>query len=200
MTNLKRAFSDATWHCEPHEWSLDKDGLTLVTGENTDFWQSTFYGFRHDNGHFLGAAAKGNFTASVVFDATYDVLYDQAGMMMRIDENNWVKTGVEFSDDVTNFSTVITRNGRSDWSVVGVPAVSGPQAVRLTRSGAAIVTHFKASNGTWSLMRVADFAEADVVRIGPMACSPQRSGLRARFLDFSIGPVIEKPLHDDQEY
>lgn len=197
MSALKRALQNANWHCEPPEWSLDDDGLTVVTGEKTDFWQDTFYGFRRDDGHFFGLPAGGDFTATVVFEGAYEVLYDQAGLMMRVDRNNWVKTGIEYSDNVTNFSVVVTRDGRSDWSVVGVPLVSGPQEVRLTRLDTAVIVHFRRGDGTWNLMRVADFPKAESVQVGPMACSPERAGFSARFLAFSIGPPIEKPLHAD---
>lgn len=196
MNGSMDAFRSAAWHCEPPEWALDKDGLTVTTGDKTDFWQGTLYGFHKDDGHFLGLEVNDDFTAVVTFEGDYQVLYDQAGMMVRVDERNWLKTGIEFSDDITNFSVVVTRDGRSDWSVIGVPRVSGPQQVRLTRIGAAIIAHYRGAEG-WHLMRLADFPAAHKVKVGPMTCSPQRSGFQARFTGFEIGPPMEKPLHGD---
>lgn len=197
MKGSLEALRSATWHCEPPDWRLDSGGLTLATGDRTDFWQETLYGFHRDDGHFLGLEVHDDFTAVVTFEADYQFLYDQAGMMMRVDERNWLKTGIEFSDEITNFSVVVTRDGRSDWSVIGVPRVSGPQQVRLTRIGAAIVVHYRGADGGWHLMRLADFPASRPVKVGPMACSPQRAGFKARFTGFEIGPPIEKPLHGD---
>lgn len=195
MHSLEEFLADAVWHCEPPEWLLRGNTLTLTTGEKTDFWQDTFYGFRRDDGHFLGREAAGDFTASVTFDAEYEVLYDQAGMMMRSDAQNWLKTGIEYSDDVTNFSVVVTRGGRSDWSVVAVPKVSGPQTVRLTRKGGAVIVHYRGADERWHLMRLANFPEEISVRVGPMACSPERAGLKARFDAMQVASPIDSPLH-----
>lgn len=187
--------NEAEWHAAPPVWRFSADILEVATGNKTDFWQDTFYGFHRDNGHFYGAKTEGDFTAVVTFDGQYEVLYDQIGMMMRVDAQNWLKTGIEFSDGATNFSAVITRDGRSDWSVMAVPRVSGPQQVRLTRIGAAIIVHFLNSRGAWQLLRLGDFRAPSAVRLGPMACSPEREGLQARFLGFEVGPAVSKPLH-----
>lgn len=187
--------NDAEWHATPPVFDFSAGALDVVTGNKTDFWQDTFYGFRRDNGHFYGAKTNGDFTAVVTFDGQYDAQYDQIGMMMRVDAQNWLKTGIELSDGATNFSAVITRDGRSDWSVMAVPRVSGPQQVRLTRIGAAIIVHFLDTRGAWQLLRLGDFRTLSALRLGPMTCSPERGGLRASFLGFEVGPAMSKPLH-----
>jgi len=195
VADLRQSLVGATWHAEPPDWTLTDAALTLTTGNETDFWQDTFYGFRRDDGHFLGREVTGDFTAEVSFEADYQILYDQAGLMMRGDARTWLKAGIEYSDDVTNFSTVVTRDGRSDWSVIAVPKVSGPQQVRLTRLGGAVITHYLGGDGRWHLMRLADVPAAAPVRVGPMACSPQRAGLKVRFHAVQIGPPVANPLH-----
>ena len=195
MPTSMQFLNDAEWHEAPPEWNLSAGILNVVTADRTDFWQDTFYGFQRDNGHFFGARVEGDFTAIVTFDGIYEVLYDQIGMMVRVDAQNWIKTGIEFSDGSTNFSAVITREGRSDWSVMAVPRVSGPQQVRLTRIGAAIIVHFLDAQGSWQLLRLGDFRAPSSVRLGPMTCSPERKGLQARFLGFEVGPAISKPWH-----
>lgn len=184
----------ATWLNPPPEWRHDDRGLSVTTGHETDFWRETYYGFQRDSGHFLGTPVEGDFTAIVTFDGAYETLYDQAGLMLRLDEQRWLKAGIEFSDGVTNFSSVVTR-GRSDWAVISVPRVTGPQSVRLTRIGEAVLLHFKDAGGSWHLMRVADFPADGEATLGIMACSPQRSGFRVLFNDFTVGPTIASPLH-----
>lgn len=194
MSRLKDELQDAHWHCEPPNWGWVDGILRVSTGDKTDFWQRTLYGFHRDDGHFLGRMAEGDFTAVLTFDAAYKKLYDQAGLMVRRDAQNWVKTGIELSDGMTNFSVVITREGRSDWSVIGVPGLAGPQKIRLTKLGDAVIVHHAARDG-WRLMRLGELPMGDSVWIGPMTCSPERAGLEARFLDLEIGAPIEDPLH-----
>jgi len=186
---------NAKWHNEPPDWSLNDKMLSLITGMETDFWQDTFYGFHRDDGHFLGAPVSGDFTTIVTFQGHYKVLYDQAGLMLRADRNNWLKAGIEFSDDVTNFSVVVTRNGHSDWSVIAVPYIIGPQKIRLTRFGTALLVHYHGQDGAWYLMRVTYFPDDRFNQIGPMACSPKREGFEVQFTSFEVGPPIASPLH-----
>ena len=186
--------AEGRWVNPPADFRQDDRGLWLRTVGKTDFWRHTHYGFVHDDGHFLGVPAPRAFTAIATFEGRYETLYDQAGIMLRIDEANWVKVGIEHSDGMTNFSIVVTR-GNSDWSVVGRPLISGPQSVRLTRMDGAIIAHFRRPDGGWQLMRVADFPDAEA-SIGPMACSPQRAGFEATFTGFEIAAPIDHPLHD----
>ena len=72
------------WLNEPKVWTATGDRLSLVTGEKTDFWQKTFYGFEHDNGHCYFERVTGDFTAEVSFTAGYEQLYDQAGLMLAL--------------------------------------------------------------------------------------------------------------------
>lgn len=185
------------WLNEPPEWQADGDRLSLATGDRTDFWQHTFYGFQRDDGHAWLKAVEGDFTASAVVNGAYEELYDQAGLMLRIDARNWVKAGVEFTDGLMHFSVVVTREV-SDWSVIPLPEASSADDihVRLTRHGDAVRVQYAIGGRTWLLARLAPFSDADA-RVGVMACSPQRAGFQARFRDISIGAPIPRDLHAD---
>ena len=197
MTPLEHAFRDASWHAEPPAWSWEDGALSVVTGHETDFWQGTLYGFRRDDGHFLGRPVETDFTAVLDFEARYETLYDQAGLMLRLDARNWLKTGIEYSDGVTNFSVVVTRDGWSDWSVVPTPGLSGVQRIRLTRLDGAAIVHCRGGDGAWHLMRVAALPGDGDWQVGPMTCSPTRAGFEVRFRAFSLTPPVENPLHAD---
>lgn len=190
------ALSSARWLNAPPKWSQDGDRHSVTTGKNTDFWQNTHYGFVHDDGHFRYVEANGDFTASVQFEGRYEQLYDQAGLMMRTDARNWIKLGIEFSDAECNFSFVCTIDGRSDWSVIPSGKIDGPQTVRITRVGDAVIAHFRRRNDDgWQMMRLCPFPRSPVVKVGPMTCSPQRAGFEVTFHMFRIDPPIPNPLH-----
>ena len=108
------------WLNEPAEWARDGDALTVRADPGTDFWRTTHYGFIRDNGHCLARPWEGDFVASVLVDGDYRDRYDQAGLMVRLDETTWLKCGVEYVGGVHLASVVVTRDV-SDWSVAPLP-------------------------------------------------------------------------------
>lgn len=184
-----------SWLNEPLRWSGDAAALELSTGATTDFWQKTFYGFVRDDGHAFLRNVSGDFTASATVFGDYQALYDQAGLMLRIDELHWIKTGIEFTDGLMHFSVVVT-NGVSDWSVIPMRDLRpvDPIFVRLTRHDDAVRVQFSTDGANWQLARLCPFPAADA-QVGVMACSPQREGFQARFRDITVGPPISRELH-----
>ena len=188
-------FKNMTWFNEPPWGSVENNVLSVKTGNETDFWQTTFYGFEHDNGHFLYREVAGDFTMQVTFTGNYEALYDQAGLMLRADEKNWVKTGIEFTDGEVNLSVVMTRDF-SDWSVMNFPNYRGSLTIRLTRHGSAIRVQYFDENNNWRLMRLGYLALPEVCQAGIMCCSPTRAGFEVEFKDFSISEPIAAELHE----
>ncbi|MEU8076428.1 DUF1349 domain-containing protein [Catellatospora citrea] len=180
-----------SWLHEPGEWS-QKDGvLRAVTELRTDFWRRTFYGWTTDNGHFYHRPVTGDFTAEVVVSATHTTLFDQAGMMVRADERNWMKTGLEVTSGTLHVSTVYTREF-SDVSMVSMHGHRGEVAMRVTRFGAAVTVHCRSKDGPWQLLRLGHLDLPPTVDVGVMCCSPERAGLEATFRDFRIGPPMSR--------
>ena len=185
------------WLNEPTEWRGDEDSLELKTGDRTDFWRETFYGFIRDSGHAWLTAVAGDFSATASFTGDYRELYDQAGMMLRIDETHWIKAGIEYTDGLMHFSVVVTR-GVSDWSVIPLHQASKETEVfvRITRHGDAVRVQFHLGDGKWQMARLCPFP-ADDASVGVTACSPERQGFRATFRDIKVGPAIPRKLHED---
>ena len=168
------AMREMRWLNEPPFWRIEDGVLHVRSGEKTDFWQGTHYGFHRDDGHFLHRRRTGDFTASATFEGCYEHLYDQAGMMVRIDAGNWIKFGIEFTDGARHLSTVVTRRW-SDWSVQRLDAASGPVSVRVTRLGDALFVQHRPADLPWAMMRLAHFPpEPRAVEVGLCFCSPER--------------------------
>jgi uncharacterized protein len=180
------------WLNEPKIWTASDDRISLVTDENTDFWQSTFYGFEHDNGHCYLERVTGDFTAEVSFTAAYEQLYDQAGLMLRFSERSWLKAGVEYVGGRCTIGTVLTR-GQSDWAIG--PTVSKAEAVRLrlTRRGDAVCVQWAPVDPAvpYETLRLGPISSDAEAMIGPMACSPTRAGLAVAFTGFKLLPPID---------
>lgn len=189
---------DFAWINPPPRWAGDAAALELETAPSTDFWRETFYGFTRDSGHAWLAPVEGDFTASARFRGDYRALYDQAGLMvMETGGEAWAKAGVEFTDGRMHFS-VVTSAPRSDWSVIPLAAATPASlvAARVTRHGDALRVQYAVDGSPWAMARLAAFVPGPV-RVGLMACSPERGGFVARFEGLEIGPPIARALHAD---
>src|SRR6266699_3032461 len=106
-----------SWLNEPASWSKSGDKLAVRSRPKTDFWRKTFYGYITDNGHFFHLPVSGDFVFQTRVNGQYAALYDQAGLMVRLDAENWMKCGTEFCDRQRHASVVFTRDF-SDWSTM----------------------------------------------------------------------------------
>ena len=184
------------WRNEPPHHEMRGETLVVRTGKDTDYWNNTFYGFRHANGHFLATPVTGDFSYELTFSADYQRLYDQAGAMLWIDGNNWLKTGIEFTDGALHFSVVVTRDDQSDWSVMLLGReVTAPVTLRLTRHAEALRVQIREPDGNWRLVRLAYLRMPETVEVGPMCCSPTGEGLEVTFSRMALGEPIPRDLH-----
>src|SRR6266568_8986104 len=79
------------WFNEPKKWTAHEGSLDVTVDPGTDYWQVTHYGFRRDNGPFYYQEQEGDFDAQVHITGHYRELFHQAGLMIRVDEKNWIK-------------------------------------------------------------------------------------------------------------
>jgi regulation of enolase protein 1 (concanavalin A-like superfamily) len=183
------------WLNEPADWAIDGGDLRVVTDAATDFWRETHYGFTRDSGHFYGFSTGPAFTAEIRVRAAYEALYDQAGLMVRLDERRWVKAGIELSDGRAMLSSVLT-DGRSDWTTAPYAGDPSDFRLRATVANGVLRLQVSADGVTWPLMRLAPFPIADAYQVGPMCCTPERAGLNVRFSDVRVSAPLGKDLHD----
>jgi uncharacterized protein len=185
---------DMIWLNPPPNAVTTPDGLAVTTADKTDFWVRTFYGFTRHSGHFLHHPVTGDFSAEVTINGHYETLYDQAGLMLRLSDTQWVKCGVEHTDGAPVFSTVVT-NGQSDWSTMPLPFAADSIRLRLTRHADAIRVQVQTPQGIWIMARLAHLPDGPA-QVGIMAASPERAGFTATFRDYICGTAIARSLHD----
>jgi uncharacterized protein len=187
---------DMTWLNPPPFADLREGRLVVRSGDKTDFWQQTYYGFHRDDGHFLYQNRSGDFTAETTFIGHYRELYDQAGLMIRHDARHWMKCGIEYTDGAKHFSVVVT-NGHSDWSAFRLEHDFTAMSIRVTRNGDALFIQYRTDKMTeWRMARLAWFDPAfETLSVGPAFCSPQREGFEAEFLGFSVTDPVSRDIH-----
>ncbi len=175
-----------TWLNEPPAWEERGSSLIVTAGPKTDFWRTTHYGFVRDNGHARLQPWEGDFVAEVKVTGGYRDQYDQAGLMVRLDETVWLKCGVEFVDGLQQASAVVTRD-HSDWSVAPLPANPPSLWLRLTRTGPDVEVRSSLDGQRFDLLRLARLTDAPTLLVGPMCAAPDGNGFRATFEGFMIG-------------
>ena len=180
--------SPLKWLNPPAKWSAEGGIIAFDVMPKTDYWRTTHYGYVRDTGPFCFREAAGDFVATVKVEATYRELYDQAGLMIRIDPKTWIKSGIEFVNGTQNVSTVVTRDF-SDWSVV--PLSTAPPAIwlQLVRKADYVETRYSLDGTAWVTVREAYFPPGTKVQIGVMAAAPEGKGFPVRFDGFSVAAV-----------
>ena len=173
------------WLNEPPAWEERGETLTMTAGARTDFGRTTHYGFVRDNGHLRFRPWEGDFVAEVTVSGAYRDQYDQAGLMVRLDETVWLKCGVEFVDGAQQASVVVTR-GQSDWSVAPLPGNPRSLALRVARTGPDIEVRYAADGERFELLRLARLTDAPALLVGPMCAAPDGDGFAATFAGFRL--------------
>ncbi|MFN7023019.1 MAG: DUF1349 domain-containing protein [Pseudorhizobium sp.] len=190
-----QSLKNGRWLNEPPKAKASDIELSVSTDANTDFWRETHYGFVRDNGHFYAFEAEGDFTAQVRVQAHFEHLYDQAGLMVRIDERRWVKTGIEFADGYGLLGSALTDEA-SDWATGRYDGNPSDFWIRITVQRGVLRIQASADGKTWPLVRLCPFPKMDQYLVGPMCCTPERSGLEVRFREWQLGQALVKDLHD----
>lgn len=174
------------WFNPPTTFTLGARGLELQPSAGTDLWQRTHYGFRVDSAPALLAKAAGDFSleTSLAFDPLHQ--YDQAGLLVRLSPDCWLKTSIEFEGglEASRLGAVVTNRGWSDWSTQNVAATLRSARYRIRRRNGDYLVEHAADDGEWLQLRVAHLEEDDgqaPVYAGIYACSPKQAGLSVRF-------------------
>lgn len=176
------------WYNEPPSWDLDGKTLSVYSAPKTDFWRKTHSGSIEDSGHFYFETVVGNFVAEVQVSGEYTALYDQAGIMLRVSSDNWLKCGIELYEGMKNMSSVVTRDF-SDWSLVPLVSNSSKLWLRLSRGGTTATVNFSLDGVTFSMFRQAYLPMGDRVQVGMMCASPTGSGFPITFTDFTVSQL-----------
>lgn len=176
------------WHCEPGRWQFQNNELKVFADPNTDFWQKTHYGFQVDNGHFLYIDITGDFEMETHVNCEYKHQYDQAGLMVRISEQCWVKTSIEFEPEEDNkLGAVVTNHGFSDWSTQNIDRTITSYRLKISREDSNYkIQYFDEISRRWEQLRLFHLIDQEVVQVGVYCCSPKAEGFVSRFRGFQI--------------
>ena len=173
------------WFNEPEQWEIKDGVLTMSVTPKSDYWRISHYGFTVDDAPFLYTLRGGEFEAKVKLSADYKTRFDQSGMMLRIDHENYIKVGIEFVDGKYNLSTVVTHH-TSDWSIVPLDEPVPYVWIKAVRRLDAVEIFYSFDDKEYTMLRNCWLQDNCPVMVGVMGACPDGDGFVARFEDFSI--------------
>ena len=170
------------WFNEPARFKVGA-GLEIWTDAETDFWQRTHYGFRRDSGHCLLTRLEGDFCLTTCVEFRPETQYDQCGLMVRVDAENWIKASTEYEGAApSRLGSVVTNLGYSDWATQDVPSKDRVMWYRMSRSGMDYLLEHSYDGERWQQLRVTHLHRGGgEVAAGVYACSPIGKDFWCRF-------------------
>jgi len=184
-TASSQNLNSMNWFNEPASWKVSEEKLEMFVTPQSDYWRETHYGFTVDDGPFYYTSRGGEFEAILKITGEYKTRFDQMGMMLRIDEKRWIKTGIEYVDGKYNYSTVVTDN-KSSWSVIQLSEQPKSVWIKVIRRLDAVEIFYSLDGKDYTMSNLA-YLESNVsVRVGMMAASPDGEGFKAVFEEFSV--------------
>lgn len=175
------------WLNEP-TYQVHNNQLSLKTNPGTDFWQRTHYGFIRDDGHCLLTPVSTDFLLSVHTTFEPTTQYDQCGLFVRVDAENWVKTSIEYENPhQSRLGSVVTNLGYSDWATQDIEGTIRSLRYRIQSRGRDFLLEFSHDGQQWQQMRIAHLhAPYESLQVGLYACSPMSGSFVAVFDEFML--------------
>ena len=189
------------WTREPKVSEISEDRVLMETEPHTDLWQRTYYHFRNDSAPCLQMETEEkyfSFTVKTEFDSR--VRFDQSGIVLYLDSDNWLKASIEYEDGVIQrLGSVVTNRGYSDWASVDIDASVKHAWFRLSRREDDYCVEYSSDGREFKQMRICHLFEGgNAIRFGIYACSPEESSFRAVFTDMELTECLWK-AHDGQQ-
>lgn len=189
------------WTREPAGYTISADKIEITTAPHTDLWQRTYYHFRNDNAPVLQMETEEKFFSfTVKTESQSHHRFDQCGIVMYLDSENWLKASIEYENDkFGHLGSVVTNNGYSDWATTEIDANIKSMWYRLSRREDDYLIECSPDGVTFKQMRVCHLWQGSgKIRFGIYACSPEESSFKATFTDMQMTECKWR-AHDGQQ-
>ena len=189
------------WTRKPADFLVTDDKVEIVTKPHTDLWQRTYYHFRNDNAPVFQMETEEpffSFTVKTEFDSKHR--FDQCGVVMYLDSENWLKAAVEYENEqFQHLGSVVTNLGYSDWATTAIDASIKSMWYRLSRREDDYCVECSEDGVHFSQMRICHMHRGSgKIRFGIYACSPEDSSFKATFSHMELTPC-KWLAHDGQK-
>ena len=177
------------WTRAPKYYNITSDKVEIITEPHTDLWQRTYYHFRNDNAPVLQVSTDEKYFSFIVkteFDSKHR--FDQCGVVMYLDSDNWLKGSIEYTDESSQLlGSVATNMGYSDWATTAIDASVKSMWYRFSRRENDYCIECSKDGINYSQMRICHmWNAANTIQFGIYACSPEDSSFTATFTNMEI--------------
>lgn len=190
------------WLRQPKDYQINENSIEVTTMPHTDLWQRTYYHFRNDNAPVFQMDTEEKFFSFIVRTDFTDShhRFDQCGIVMYLDSENWLKASVEYENDMfQHLGSVVTNHGYSDWATTAISADVREMWYRFSRREDDYCIECSYDGVEFSQMRVCHMWEgAGKISFGIYACSPEDSSFKAVFTNMELTECAWK-AHDGQQ-
>lgn len=198
---MKFDINNLQWIRAPKEYTITDDKIEIITEPCTDLWQRTYYHFRNDNAPALQMKTSEKFFSFVVKTEFFSKRrFDQCGVVMYLDSENWLKASIEYENDrFQHLGSVVTNNGYSDWATTEIDADIKSMWYRFSRREDDYCIECSEDGIAFKQMRICHMWNgAGEIQFGIYACSPEESSFKAVFTNMEI-TECKWQAHDGQQ-
>lgn len=177
------------WTRKPDKFLITDSLITITTDPKTDLWQRTYYGFQNDNAPVLQMKTSCkyfSFTVKTEFNSS--ALFDQCGIAVYLDSENWMKASIEYeNEEYQRLGSVVTNNGYSDWATSDIPSSIKEMWYRLSRRESDYYIETSIDGVTFHQMRAFHLFHGDgEISFGIYAASPVDHSFTAKFTNMEV--------------
>lgn len=186
---MKFNIKDLKWIREPKNYFINENKIEIITEPYTDLWQRTYYNFRNDNAPVLQINTDEKYFSFIVkteFESNHR--FDQCGVVMYLDSENWFKCSIEYeNEDFQHLGSVVTNNGYSDWATTAIDSSIKSMWYRFSRREDDYCIESSIDGINYSQMRVFHMWKGNSnIKFGIYACSPENSSFKEIFTNMEI--------------
>lgn len=177
------------WVRKPKQVTISDNCVEIITESGTDLWQRTYYGFTNDNAPVFQVKTDEKFFSFIVktrFESKDR--FDQCGVAMYLDSDNWFKASIEYENEsIQRLGSVVTNNGYSDWATTDISSDIKEMWYRFSRRNSDYCIECSEDGKTFRQMRIFHmFHGADSIVFGIYACSPTTGSYKATFSNMIV--------------
>ena len=177
------------WTREPERFAVSEDKVEIITRPHTDLWQRTYYHFRNDNAPVFQMETEEKYFSFLVrteFESHHR--FDQCGVVMYLDSENWLKGSIEYeNEEFQHLGSVVTNNGYSDWATTAIDVSVKSMWYRFSRREDDYCIECSTDGKHFTQMRICHMWHGGgKIRFGIYACSPEDSSFKAIFTNMAM--------------
>lgn len=189
-----------SWTNKPTHAIVGKTKVIIESEPFTDLWSQTYFHTTKSNATLLTLPIEQNFTFSAKVEFKFKRQFDQAGIILYANGDNYVKLCIEYMDETASLmSVVVTHHGFSDWSSFSVASGLSSMYFRLSCLDGDVKCENSGDGVHYKQMRIFHLRRREEkYQVGLFLASPLDSCFEAHFSELYIEDCVWKRYKEEQ--